>query len=144
MNVQELKEIRIAQLVRLAKSLGIDGVSLIRRPELVQRVVQEKVRNGERVVARGVLELLPEGYGFLRSPEQSYLPGPDDIYVSPNIVRRFGLDTGHMVTGPLRPPRRGEKYFALAEMDFLETLSADLVTPRKKFEDLIPWLYLRG
>ncbi len=139
MNVQELKEIRIAQLVRLAKSLGIEGVSLIRRPELVQRVVQEKVRKGERVVARGVLELLPEGYGFLRSPEQSYLPGPDDIYVSPNIVRRFGLDTGHMVTGPLRPPRRGEKYFALAEMDLLENLAADQVSPRKKFEELTPW-----
>jgi transcription termination factor Rho len=139
MNIQELKEMRIGQLAKQARALGIEGVSQLRRPELERRLIEEKVRKGERVVARGVLELMPDGYGFLRSPEQSYLPGPDDIYVSPNLIRRFGLDTGHMVTGPLRPPRRGEKYFALFELEFLEETPSAEVTPRKKFEELTPW-----
>ncbi len=139
MNVQELKELSIGRLIRLARSHGIEGVSLVRRQELVHRIIAERLRKGEPVISRGVLELLPEGYGFLRSPDYSYLPGPDDIYVSPDLIRRFKLDTGDLCTGPLRQPRRIEKYFALQEVETLQGLPiSDAVRPQK-FEELIPW-----
>ncbi|MBP7147566.1 MAG: transcription termination factor Rho [Acidobacteria bacterium] len=139
MQVAELKQMGIGQLARLARSMQIEGVSQIRRQELVHRIVSERVRRSERVVARGVLELLPEGYGFLRSPEHSYLPGPDDVYVSPSLVRRYKIDTGDLVTGPLRPPRRGEKYFALQEVESIQSLDVNQTGRTKKFEELTPW-----
>jgi transcription termination factor Rho len=139
MNVQELKDMSIGRLIRLARSHGIEGVSQIRRQELVHRIIAERLRKGEPVVARGVLELLPEGYGFLRSPDYSYLPGPDDTYVSPDIIRRTKIDTGDLVTGPLRQPRRVEKYFALQEVETLQGMALDQAVRGKKFEELIPW-----
>jgi transcription termination factor Rho len=139
MNLHDLKNMRAGQLTRLAKSLSIEGLSLMRRQELVHRILVEQVRKGERVVAFGVLELLPDGYGFLRSPEHSYLPGPDDIYVSPGLIRRFGLGTGDLVTGPLRHPRRGEKFFALQELETIQGRPAAEAVRTKKFEELTPW-----
>ncbi len=139
MEIQELKTMTIGRLIRAARSHGIEGVSQIRRPELIHRIVAERLRKSERIVARGVLELLPEGYGFLRSPDASYLPGPDDIYVSPDLIRRNRMDTGDLVTGPLRQPRRVEKYFALQEVETVQDTPVAEVARKKKFEELTPW-----
>ncbi len=139
MNVQELKEMSIGRLIRLARSHGIEGISQARRQDLVQRIVAERLAKNEPVVARGVLELLNEGYGFLRSPEHSYLPGPDDIYVSPDLIRRHKLDTGDVVTGPLAQPRRAEKYFALQQVETLAGLPVADAVRGKRFEELTPW-----
>ncbi len=139
MNVQELKEMSIGRLIRLARSHGIEGISQARRQDLVQRIVGERLAKNEPVVARGVLELLNEGYGFLRSPEHSYLPGPDDIYVSPDLIRRHRLDTGDVVTGPLAQPRRAEKYFALQQVETLAGLPVAEAVRGKRFEELTPW-----
>jgi transcription termination factor Rho len=139
MNLHELKEMTSPKIVRLARSMNIDGVSRYRRQQLVQRIIGERLRRKERVVARGVLEQLPEGYGFLRSPEHSYLPGPDDIYVSPGLIRRFKLATGDIVSGPLRPPRRAEKYFALQSVEQMPDQAIEEISRAKMFEDLTPW-----
>ena len=139
MNLKELKEMDISQLVELAREIGIQRISQTRRQELVHRILSERVRRKERVVARGVLELLPEGYGFLRSPEHSYLPGPDDIYVSPGIIRRNKFCTGDMITGPLRLPRRGEKYLALSAAEEIQDIPLAEAKRSKRFEDLTPW-----
>lgn len=139
MNLIEVKRMTIGRLIRLARTNGIEGVSLIRRQELVQRIIAERLKKAERVVASGVLEQLPEGFGFLRSPEHSYLPGPDDIYVSPDLIRRFKLDTGDLITGPLRQPRRVEKYFALQEVETIQGFPLEQAARGKKFEELTPW-----
>lgn len=139
MNLIEVKRMTIGRLIRLARTNGIEGVSLIRRQELVQRIIAERLKKAERVVASGVLEQLPEGFGFLRSPEHSYLPGPDDIYVSPDLIRRFKLDTGDLITGPLRQPRRVEKYFALQEVETIQGFPLEQAVRGKKFEELTPW-----
>ncbi len=139
MELKELKEMGIGKLAELARSLEIEGVSHLTRQELVRRVIGARLRRGERVIARGVLEILPEGYGFLRSPDYSYLPGPTDIYVSPDLVRRHTLFTGDMVTGPLRAARRAEKYFALQSVEALQDIAIDEAKRAGKFEDLTPW-----
>ncbi|HHN74916.1 MAG TPA: transcription termination factor Rho [Acidobacteria bacterium] len=139
MNLHEIKEMEIGELTNLALSMSIENVFQVHRQELVHRILSSRVRNGERVVARGVLEKLPEGYGFLRSPEHSYLPGPDDIYVSPGLIRRFELQTGDLVSGPLRRPRRNEKYYALQEVEALHDLPVAEAKRAKSFEDLTPW-----
>jgi transcription termination factor Rho len=139
MNLHELKAMGIGQLMRTARSLSIEGLSQTRRQDLVHKILIETVRRGERVAARGVLELLPEGYGFLRSPEHSYLPGADDLYVSPGLIRRHGLDTGDLVTGTLRHPRRGEKYFALLEVEMVQDVPVGEPGRTRKFEELTPW-----
>ncbi|NJN65130.1 MAG: transcription termination factor Rho [Acidobacteria bacterium] len=139
MELKELKEMGIGRLAELARSLEIEGVSHLTRQELVRRVIGARLRRGDRVVARGVLEILPEGYGFLRSPDYSYLPGPTDIYVSPDLVRRHELFTGDMVTGPLRQARRAEKYFALQSVEALQDIAIEAAKRTGKFEDLTPW-----
>jgi len=139
MKVQELKALSIGRLIRMARSHGVEGVSQARRQELLHRIVADSLRKGETVVSRGVLELLPEGYGFLRSPEHSYLPGPDDIYVSADLVRRHHLETGDVLSGPLRQPRRAEKYFALMDVEEIHDIPAASVLRKKKFEELTPW-----
>ena len=139
MNLHEIKEMEIGDLTNLAKSMSIDNVFQIHRQELIHRILSSRVKKGERVVVRGVLETLPEGYGFLRSPEHSYLPGPDDIYVSPGLIRRFKLQTGDLVGGPLRQPRRNEKYYALQEVEQLHDLPVAEAKRVKGFEDLTPW-----
>ncbi len=139
MKLNELKETGIGKLAELARSMKIDGVARYRRQSLIQKIVGERIRRKERIEARGVLEQLPEGYGFLRSPEHSYLPGPDDIYVSPGLIRRFKLATGDVVGGPLRSPRRAEKYFALHTVEKIHDLPLSEVNRSKGFEDLTPW-----
>jgi transcription termination factor Rho len=139
MKLQEIKEMGIGELADVAKSMSIEGVSLSRRQELVKKILAQTMRSGEEVIARGVLEQLPEGYGFLRSPEHSYLPGPDDLYVSPGLIRKYKLATGDLVSGPLRPPRRAEKYFALQDVTAVQDVPVSEMKREKSFEELTPW-----
>ncbi|MEK7661495.1 MAG: Rho termination factor N-terminal domain-containing protein, partial [Pseudomonadota bacterium] len=111
--LQELKLIKPAELVAMAEALEIDGAATLRTQDLLFAILKTKAENGAEIGGSGVLEVLPDGFGFLRSPESNYLPGPDDIYVSPSQTRRYGLRTGDTVEGPVKAPRDGERYFAL-------------------------------
>ena len=139
MRLADIRDMEIGRLTRLAREMEIDAVSRLRRQELVQRILAEKVRRDEPVQVTGVLEILPDGYGFLRSPVNSYLPGPDDIYVSPELVRRYGLATGDEVSGVIRPPRRAEKYFGLRAIEAVGGIPVEELPKRTRFEELTPW-----
>jgi len=139
MNVAELKEMEPRQLVRIARSLEVEGASAMTKPELIHEITAARIERKEKVSTRGVLECLPEGYGFLRSPEYSYLPGPDDVYVSPGQIRRYRLATGDTVSGEIRPPRNGEKYFALTRVEELNFDEARPTRERPVFDKLTPY-----
>ena len=117
MNVNELKQLKIKELADLAAKLDIESYSGLNKQELIVKILEAQTEKEGRVTARGVLEVLNEGYGFLRSPDFNYLPGPDDIYVSPSQIRRFGLRTGHEVSGQIRPPKSKEKFYALLKLE---------------------------
>ena len=110
MNVSELQKLRIKELAELASKLEIESYSGMNRQELVVKIIEAQIEKDGGVTATGVLEVLNEGYGFLRSPNFNYLPGPDDIYVSPSQIKRFGLRTGHEVSGQIRPPKSKERF----------------------------------
>ena len=119
MNVNELQALNINDLTEMADKLDIQDFSSLNKQELiVQILAAQKEKDGE-VTARGVLEVLQEGYGFLRSPDFNYLPGPDDIYVSPSQIKRFGLRTGHEVSGEIRPPKAKERFYALLKVEMI-------------------------
>ena len=113
MHLKDLKQKSPAELVAMAEELGIEGASTLRKQELMFSILKVQAENGEEIMGMGTIEVLPDGFGFLRSPEANYLAGPDDIYVSPNQVRKFGLRTGDTVEGEIRGPKDGERYFAL-------------------------------
>ena len=113
MTIAELKEKNIQELTRIARSLDLPGASGLRKQDLIFKILQAQSEKEGHIFAEGVLEILPDGYGFLRSPDYNYLPGPDDIYVSPSQIRKFDLQTGDTISGQVRPPHEGEKYFAL-------------------------------
>ena len=117
MHLSELKALHVTQLVDLAMSLEIDNASRLRKQELMFAVLKKKAKLGEQIFGDGVLEVLPDGFGFLRSPESSYLASTDDIYLSPSQIRRFNLHTGDSVEGEVRTPKEGERYFALVKVD---------------------------
>src|SRR5205823_3306832 len=116
MNLSELKEMKILQLAKLAKDLNIEAPGALRKQELIFHILQAQ-KSDTLINAEGVLEVLPDGFGFLRSPDFSFMPGPDDIYVSPSQIRRFNLRTGDMVKGQIRQPKDSERYFALLKVD---------------------------
>ena len=116
MKLSELKVKTPAELLDLAQSLGIENISRAKKQTLIFAILKNKADNEEEVLGDGVLDILQEGYGFLRSSNDSYVSGPDDIYVSPNQIRRFNLSTGDVVTGKIRAPKKGEKYFALIKV----------------------------
>jgi transcription termination factor Rho len=121
MNLKELKEKKIADLSAIAKDLGVEGASGLRKQDLIFAILNTTSAKNGAIFGEGVLEILPDGFGFLRAPDANYLPGPDDIYVSPSQIRRFSLKTGDTVAGQIRPPKEGERYFALlkvAEVNF--------------------------
>ncbi|MGH9556049.1 MAG: Rho termination factor N-terminal domain-containing protein, partial [Terriglobales bacterium] len=120
MNISELKEKSISELVRIAKELNVAGASGMRKQDLIFKILQAQAEAAGLIFANGVLECLPDGYGFLRSPDYNYLPGPDDIYVSPSQIRRFDLMTGDTVSGQVRPPKEGERYFALIRVEAVD------------------------
>ncbi len=134
---KDLKSKNITQLNELANKLKIENASGLRRQDLVFEILKRASRLGD-IHGSGVLEILPDGYGFLRSPDYNYLPGPDDIYVSPSQIRRFGLRTGDTITGTVRPPKEGERYFALLKVDSLNFESGEASKDKILFDNLTP------
>ena len=117
MNIQELKQKSSEQLIEDAEKLGIENASTLRRQEIYFAILKKLAEKGEEITAGGVLQLLQDGFGFLRAIESNYLPGADDIYISPNQIRKFGLRTGDTVEGPIRAPKESERYFALLQVN---------------------------
>ena len=138
MTITELKEKSIAELGKLARGLEIAGTSALRKQDLIFKILQAQSEKEGHIFAEGVLEILPDGYGFLRSPDYNYLPGPDDIYVSPSQIRRFGLRTGDTVEGGVRAPREGERYFALVKVDQINFEDPEAVRHKVHFDNLTP------
>lgn len=143
MEFTELKTKTIAELYEIAKSLGVTGYSGLRKQELIFKIIQAQTEKDGNLFGEGVLEVLDEGYGFLRFPNYSYLPGPDDIYVSPSQIKRFNLQTGDMLTGQIRPPKEGERFFALLKIESVNDKSGDESRDRILFDNLTP-LYPTG
>ena len=116
LNLAELKDMSISELTHIAKEMGIEGATGLRKQELIFKLLAAQTEKSGLIFSEGVLETLPDGFGFLRAPEYNYLPGPDDIYVSPSQIRKFDLRTGDTVSGQIRPPKEGERYFALIKV----------------------------
>ncbi len=138
LNIQELKELSIAALNQIAKRLAISGAAGMRKQELIFQILKAQTERSGLIFSEGVLETLPDGFGFLRAPEYNYLPGPDDIYVSPSQIRRFDLRTGDTVSGQVRPPKEGERYFALIKVEAINFEHPDVARDRTFFENLTP------
>jgi transcription termination factor Rho len=138
MKLSELKIKTPAELLDLAQSLGIENISRAKKQTLIFAILKHKADNEEEVLGDGVLDILQEGYGFLRSSNDSYVSGPDDIYVSPNQIRRFNLSTGDVVTGKIRAPKKGEKYFALVKVSEVNEDSPENIRNRIPFSSLTP------
>lgn len=136
--LQELKLKKPAELVALAEELEIDGAASLRTQDLLFAILKAQAENGAEIFGSGVLEVLSDGFGFLRSPESNYLPGPDDIYVSPNQIRRFGLRTGDTLDGPVKAPRDGERYFALQRVDTVNFIDPEEAKHKVNFDNLTP------
>ena len=117
MNLTDLKQKPISQLLEIAEEMGLEGVARSRKQDIIFSILKAHAKNGESIFGDGVLEILQDGFGFLRSADSSYLAGPDDIYVSPSQIRRFALRTGDMLSGKIRPPKDSERYFALLKVE---------------------------
>src|ERR1043165_6308324 len=138
MHLRELKEKKIGDLVEMGKELGIENAGGMRKQDLIFAVLQKKAEKDEHIYADGVLECLPDGFGFLRAPDYNYLPGPDDVNVSPSQIRRFGLRTGDTVSGSVRAPKEGERYFALLKVDTLNHEPLEKAKDKILFDNLTP------
>ncbi|NTV43387.1 MAG: transcription termination factor Rho, partial [Syntrophobacteraceae bacterium] len=138
MNLVELKDKNIKELMGMARDFGIDGISTMRKQELIFAVLQAQTEKNGLIYAEGVLETLPDGFGFLRAQNYNYLPGPDDIYVSPSQIRRFGLRTGDTVSGQIRPPKEGERYFALLKVEAVNYEDPESTRDKILFDNLVP------
>src|SRR5216110_443383 len=138
MTIAELKEKNITELTKIARTLELPGASGLRKQDLIFKILQAQSEKEGHIFAEGVLEILPDGYGFLRSPDYNYLPGPDDIYVSPSQIRKFDLKTGDTVSGQVRPPHEGEKYFALVKIEAVNFESPDEARNKILFDNLTP------
>ncbi|EGL54813.1 MAG TPA: transcription termination factor Rho [Methylophaga aminisulfidivorans] len=138
MNLTELKKQSAAELMELALSMNLEGLARNRKQELIFAIVKAHSKQGEDVITTGVLELLPDGFGFLRSPEDSYVAGPDDVYVSPSQIRRFHLRTGDTIKGKIRPPKDSERYFALVKVEEINYEKPDKSRNKVPFENLTP------
>ncbi|MGD2175214.1 MAG: transcription termination factor Rho [Candidatus Brocadiaceae bacterium] len=138
-HITQLQKMTIKQLRELAREEGLSNTSGLKKQELIFQLLKKRVSKTGALYGEGVLEVLPDGYGFLRSPDYSYLPSPDDIYVSPSQIRRFGLRTGNLVTGQIRPPKDKENYFALLKVEAVNYESPDAAQNVAVFEDLTPY-----
>lgn len=138
MNLTELKDKPIAELMTLAQDMKIEGMARARKQDMIFALLKEHARKGEDIFGDGVLEILPDGFGFLRSAKASYLAGPDDIYVSPSQIRRFGLRTGDSISGKIRPPKDSERYFALLQVDEINLDKPEKAKTKILFENLTP------
>ncbi len=138
MNLTELKKKPASELIEIAKDMGIDNISRARKQEVIFSILKAHAKSGEDIYGDGVLEILQDGFGFLRSADSSYLAGPDDIYVSPSQIRRFGLRTGDTVAGKIRPPKDGERYFALLKVNKINYDEPENSRHKVLFENLTP------
>ncbi|MCC7395248.1 MAG: transcription termination factor Rho [Sphingomonadaceae bacterium] len=138
MHLKDLKKKAPAELVEMAEELGVEGASTLRKQDLMFSILKAMAEDGEEIVGSGTIEVLPDGFGFLRSAEANYLAGPDDIYLSPNQVRRFGLRTGDTVEGEIRAPKDGERYFALTRLIKVNYDEPEAVRHRVNFDNLTP------
>ena len=150
MNLTELKQTPISELLEIAEEMGIEGAARSRKQDVIFSILKAHAKSGESIFGNGVLEILQDGFGFLRAADSSYLAGPDDIYVSPSQIRRFALRTGDMLTGKIRPPKDSERYFALLKVEELNYESPDAAKRKILFENLTPefpterWILERG
>jgi transcription termination factor Rho len=138
LDIRMLKEIKLPDLSKLAKDLGVENASGMRKQDLIFGILQAQTEKSGLIFSEGVLECLPDGFGFLRAPEYNYLPGPDDIYVSPSQIRRFDLRTGDTVSGQVRPPKEGERYFALIKVEAVNFEHPDVARDKILFDNLTP------
>ena len=138
MNLSELKKKPATELVDIAAALDLEGGSRLRKQDLIFAILKAQARKGEDIVGEGVVEILQDGFGFLRSADASYLAGPDDIYVSPSQIRRFNLRTGDTVKGYIRPPKESERYFALLKVDEINFQAPEEAKNKVLFENLTP------
>jgi transcription termination factor Rho len=138
LNLKVLKEKKISELASIAKQFNIEGVSNMRKQELIFAILGAQTEQSGLVYGEGVLEILPDGFGFLRAPDYNYLPGPDDIYISPSQIRRFNLRTGDIVAGQIRPPKEGERYFALLKVEAINYEEPERARDKILFDNLTP------
>ena len=138
MQLIELKKMPVEQLIELGEECGVENASRAKRQDIVFGILKSKAKSGEDIEGEGVLEILQDGFGFLRSPDSSYLAGPDDIYVSPSQIRRFGLRTGDTIQGKIRSPKDGERYFAILKIEQINFEEPDKTKNKPSFENLTP------
>ncbi|HEX4842674.1 MAG TPA: transcription termination factor Rho, partial [Limnobacter sp.] len=138
MYLSELKTLHVSALLEMASGLEIENANRLRKQELMFAILKKRAKNGEQIFGDGVLEVLPDGFGFLRSPETSYLASPDDIYISPSQIRRFNLHTGDSIEGEVRTPKDGERYFALVKVDKVNGEAPEASKHKILFENLTP------
>src|SRR6266496_1029991 len=138
MDIAQLKEMNISALTQVAKDLNIQGASGMRKQERIFNILQAQTEKSGFIFSEGVLETLPDGFGFLRAPDYNYLPGPDDIYVSPSQIRRFNLRTGDIISGHIRPPKEGERYFALLKVETINYEDPEKAREKILFDNLTP------
>ena len=138
MDITELKTMKISELNKLAQELDIAGYTGFKKQELIFKILEEQTKKEGLIFSEGVLEILPDGYGFLRSQDYNYLPGPDDIYVSPSQIKRFGLRTGDIVSGQIRPPKENERFFALLKVEAVNYENPEEAKSKIIFDNLTP------
>jgi transcription termination factor Rho len=138
MHLSELKAMHVSQLLEMASGLEIENANRLRKQELMFAILKKRAKGGEQIFGDGTLEVLPDGFGFLRSPETSYLASTDDIYISPSQIRRFNLHTGDSIEGEVRTPKDGERYFALVKVDKVNGVAPETLKHRILFENLTP------
>ncbi len=138
MKLQDLKKKSAASLLELAAEQGLENLSRLKKQEIIYAILKKHAQKGEDIFGEGVLEILPDGFGFLRSGDGSYLSGPDDLYISPNQIRRFGLRKGDTIQGKIRPPKEGERYFALLKVEKINYEDPDVARKKIAFENLTP------
>jgi transcription termination factor Rho len=137
-HISELQQMTMAHLLKVAKEEGLSDYSGLKKQDLIFKILKERVKQNGLMFGEGTLETLPDGFGFLRSPDYNYLPCPDDIYISPSQIRRFGLRTGSVVSGQIRPPKENERYFALLRVEAINYDDPDMLTQKVVFDDLTP------
>src|SRR6187455_1003550 len=138
MHLSDLKNLHVTELVDMAINNEIDGANRLRKQELIFALLKNRAKKGDSIFGEGVLEVLPDGFGFLRSPDTSYLAGTDDIYISPSQIRRFNLHTGDTIEGEIRTPKDGERYFALVKVDKVNGEPPEASKNKIMFENLTP------